>query len=91
MSLHFLKFGMISLENERDVEYSNLAAAWGVRVGGTLPGFLVVCLAGWLGFGTGTPYMKITILRSSATVVLEEHFLARLWCILQHFRACAES
>ena len=33
---------MIPLEDEHDVEYSKLAAAWGVQVGWTLPGFVVV-------------------------------------------------
>ena len=42
VSPHFCQFGMIPCENEHDVEYSNLAAAWGVRVGGTLLGLLVV-------------------------------------------------
>ena len=38
----FLQFGMFPFENESGVEYSKLAAAWGVRVGWTLLGLLVV-------------------------------------------------
>ena len=102
-----LRFGMIPFENDHNVGSSRLAAAWGLRVGWTLLGFLVGWLAGfgwlavcslagwaWLGLDTGHPphIREQPNLLNFVTAVLREHFLARLWRILpHHFCICAES
>ena len=85
---------MIPFESEHAVEYSMLAAAWGVRVGLTLPGLRVVGLAGWHELAGGLPadFLSMAgighrlsphtrekpILHKFATVVLGGHLLARL-------------